>query len=463
MRRHGIQLWAIVTGIACTLEDSAAQYIADPASVVGWWRGDSDALDSASVSHGSLVGGASYAEGFVDGAFAFDGWGDYVELPPHVAQSTAGDITISAWIYPTGSKVSVVHSDFTVFIRGTDLDDGWGAQLWRATDDRMSFGVVVTGGGSYWGTSHYVFSAQPLTLNEWHHVAGVRRGTTIEIWVDGSVASAAVPAGPLRGSGRSFIGWGGPNPWGYLGDNFFFDGRIDELAVYNRALAPLEIEAIHGCTLDLDGDGLGAACDNCPFAFNPDQTDSDGDGVGDECDHCPSQSPGELDVNGDGCTDSVSVIAQHLDGETGSALRAAIQEARSDASMPAAAAVWLQQALDEIIGNNGGASSNGAADRLQDGDLVAALEKMRRATEDVRNAATLGFDSTSLELGIARSARLSVLAAIAQEIAVLGTGNPAIGAAQNRVLQGDALMAAGDHSAAVKGYKAAAQQLSVTR
>jgi hypothetical protein len=35
---------------------------------------------------------------------------------------------------------------------------------------------------------------------------------------------------------------------------------------------------------DVDRDGVGDICDNCPLDFNPDQTDSDGDGIGDACD-----------------------------------------------------------------------------------------------------------------------------------------------------------------------------------
>ena len=72
-----------------------------------------------------------------------------------------------------------------------------------------------------------------------------------------------------------------------------FDGLIDEVEIFNRALSAGEIAAIYAagsagkCKPDADSDGITDELDNCPAIANPGQEDTDGDGVGNACDGCP--------------------------------------------------------------------------------------------------------------------------------------------------------------------------------
>ena len=55
--------------------------------------------------------------------------------------------------------------------------------------------------------------------------------------------------------------------------------------------------------LDVDGDLVGDACDNCTGTANTPQFDIDRDGLGDPCDPCPAEVPGDT---GDPDTDGVA-------------------------------------------------------------------------------------------------------------------------------------------------------------
>ena len=77
-----------------------------------------------------------------------------------------------------------------------------------------------------------------LPLNAWTHLAATYDGTTLRLYVNGvQVGSRAVSGALLTSTGALRIG--GNSIWGE-----FFQGRIDEVRVHNRALDATEIQTI---------------------------------------------------------------------------------------------------------------------------------------------------------------------------------------------------------------------------
>jgi hypothetical protein len=78
----------------------------------------------------------------------------------------------------------------------------------------------------------------PLPLGEWSHLAGVYDGVSLRIYVNGKpVGNKRCPKPPSAGRGPLVIG-ASPN-----GSNRF-EGMIDDVEVYNRALTETEVAAI---------------------------------------------------------------------------------------------------------------------------------------------------------------------------------------------------------------------------
>jgi hypothetical protein len=71
---------------------------------------------------------------------------------------------------------------------------------------------------------------------------------------------------------------------------------------------------------DADGDGVCGDVDNCPAAANPDQADTDGDGLGDACDACPYDADNDADGDGvcgdvDNCPATANPDQADTDGD----------------------------------------------------------------------------------------------------------------------------------------------------
>ncbi len=85
-----------------------------------------------------------------------------------------------------------------------------------------------------------------LPLNAWTHLAATHDGTTLRLYVNGvQVGSRPVAGALLTSTGALRIG--GNSIWGE-----FFQGRIDEVRIYNRALSAAELQTDMNTPLPID-------------------------------------------------------------------------------------------------------------------------------------------------------------------------------------------------------------------
>jgi hypothetical protein len=247
-----------------------------PAGMESYWKFD-DASQPGYDSYDSNPGLPSGSPlwtpaGQVAGALSFDGIADYMTADNLLADN----FTIEAWIatdhFEPGSEPfegSAVVSSYS-----GPLGNGY---VLSVLNGNLSF---FGGGGA-----GVVLGSMPIDDGFWHHVAVTREiGGMTEIYVDG------LPDGNAPSSAVPLI----DNPDIHIGatpmESKFFNGTIDEVAIYGRALMPDEIQDHYerGQTYGQGyaEDGVGDACDNCVDVFNPDQVDIDGDGIGLACDLC---------------------------------------------------------------------------------------------------------------------------------------------------------------------------------
>ena len=195
--------------------------------------GGTTAVDSSGNGiTGTLAGATWTTAGKYGNALSFNGTSAYVDLGNPTALQGTGSTTWAAWVFATGTP-----ADDGQIIAKSDDSSGW--QLKTSPDTGPhTFAIAIS--GSSGRVQRY--STTVRALNTWYHVAGVYNATarTLDIYVNGvpnnGVLSGTVPAAQVIPNTNVNIGR-------RLG-GFYFRGVIDDVRVYNRALAPAEISQI---------------------------------------------------------------------------------------------------------------------------------------------------------------------------------------------------------------------------
>ncbi len=203
-----------------------ASFAAEP-NLVAWWQFDEGtgtiAYDSAGSNDGNLVNGPVWTTGKIGGGLSFDGTDDYVNCGS--GASNYDNITVSAWM-KTSTFGALVSNHYYYNSYGT----------WYT----LFSNVIEIGDNSQGGYKYLTFNT-PTLDGLWHHVVYTKNGINHAIYVDGSLDQQFTSNADISQNVPLFIGrkWitSNSNPW-------LFNGIIDDVRIYDRALSAEEIYAL---------------------------------------------------------------------------------------------------------------------------------------------------------------------------------------------------------------------------
>jgi hypothetical protein len=214
-----------------------------PQPPVSWWKLDNNASDGTGANPGVALGNPTYVAGNSGQAISIDG-DDYVDLGnPATLDFSTGDWTISAWIKTTQSGTGDENKG-TIYAKGGDQTDGIRYTL--AIGEVTSGLITITTDDNV--TKAQATGSTVVNDDAWHHVAGIRKGAELLVYVDGALdGTGSVPAGyDLAGTTQhnAYIGTITDNRDGTLFK--YFTGLIDEVQIYGYALSDTDILSVAG-------------------------------------------------------------------------------------------------------------------------------------------------------------------------------------------------------------------------
>ncbi|MGB5890800.1 MAG: FG-GAP-like repeat-containing protein [Thermoanaerobaculia bacterium] len=214
-------------------------FVQDPAGLVAYWPLNEGmgtvTLDASGHGHtGTLVNGPQWTTGPI---LVFDGADDYVDVG--FLDAPGGALTLAAWVY-SEDLANCVANDCRILSKttGTAENDHYFmlSTIQSGADTRLRFRLKTEG-----VTSTLIASSGNLPEHTWVHTAAVYDGSDMLLYLDGALVGSTGKTGSLSTNAGIPV-WIGANP--PTATDRPWDGAIDEVRIYDRALSAAEIRSL---------------------------------------------------------------------------------------------------------------------------------------------------------------------------------------------------------------------------
>jgi hypothetical protein len=228
----------LIVGIGIAVNGYSQSFLTN--GLVAYYPFSGNANDASGKGNNGIVYGATLTAdrfGSPASAYDFDGKSSYIGIPQNsVLNSLTTNCTLSAWIWARVitntveiiSKQSAGYSDSWQF--DTVIDCTPNVHQLRLQ------GAVPGGCNNAMGVTEY-------SLMKWHHVVATVSGTVGNVYLDGKLDGSGNVGDIPMNTLDIFIGSGHASPRSsFLA---LFNGMIDDVRIYNRALSTNEVAQLY--------------------------------------------------------------------------------------------------------------------------------------------------------------------------------------------------------------------------
>ncbi len=234
-------VWSFGTG-STRLEDGLAAFYAFNGNA-----NDSSGNNNHATNHGATL--TSDRFGNAQAAYSFNGVNNYLEITSNSSLRLSSCFTLCAWVFPVGFYIgrcqgnSILTKGFTadepgVFSLAYDDNefDPFACDSFEPDNEHIGFAANFNG-----QVRNGLKDSARIGLGQWYFVTGMYDGTTMKLFINGTLRSTLTISDTLR-LNTSNVWIGGTEHPSY---RYWVNGKIDDIRIYRRELSYAEISALY--------------------------------------------------------------------------------------------------------------------------------------------------------------------------------------------------------------------------